>query len=921
MTHRGWLEKLLGDRSRKSFAESVHARVEPEYAKRVCQAGALSNRMGKTDKGESGPQWWNDHPPFVTAMAEELHVDVSEVRAWYRAAGASGSSTWRPGEITSISRFDLREPPPGLWPDWVDAWVTAIERNESPTQAAWFAVEPGLSRTWLREWLEARRWRIIKARSPLEAAKKLRQGQRGLVFLTDPQHQLEQAAPQLKPRSALLVAAQHPLLPSGDDRIERAGSWRGPPPQWNGWSLLDSTSRDNQRTEEIIEWFQQRAVPDRRADLTALDARLAKLENRPLPGELLLLLDTIADEDPIAALCDRHPGLELEALRAMEAEALRRGYGSSRPLDCWEGLVPVARDAEATLAELRRAIKARNPALALSLAEQGARALVEALRERGLLQPSPQKDDTWILWPRWFGQGLRDGAATALLGANDAIGSLLLADEATASSAREQLASHCVQGNGEALRSLLQQRGVGDAAVATVEGVTLAVGHHLLDGGEVSVELAAEIMATLQQTRASACGGRLLAHGDGPFIEAAMIMAEWALAWRAGAQAPSVGPWNAEIPVEDLTTDLETMGRSLHAWVDTAWPPRNSWQSHTIPDLDPTTARALAQRMVRLGTLSYQARGLLPVLNDEERAMWPFQAPAALIAVCMDETAAPGRPAVEIFQERVPDEAREPMSRALTEQRQGTAIQSGEEFLWRFQAEIAFSLAKDEPEAKTRHRFLSACSKAAYHLFPLLREEVLRAGGSLHDVVRWLWVTWNEPGNYASDLPPVQLLKDQRIEDARLVWHHAPAEIRREIWQSASEKDALWEVLDHAGWRAWARQCFERSKGWERIPREVLLERLGEELPSAAYTSAWTLAAEPTCDWTVRRLTDLGPSDASLRIALEAAPPAWVPALIERAGPQSLPAWWLQRVVTQRASGWRKAWSLLASAEASTEER
>ena len=850
------------------------------------------------------------------ALAEEIGAELADVEAWIAAAPPSGASVWTPPGLRSLEHADRRDPPERLWPDMVGEWVRAVERGEVVAHAAWALIEPGIPTSWFLDVLEQSGWDVHHDAQPEQIARRLRRGQRAVVVPVAAATPCADPAPNLADQAALLVLSSRSLLTPGDPRHPGEPSRSRDLPEWQGWAMLERTRWERQSAHDLITWFDARARAERRADRAILDAILGQLEEESLPGELLLLLDTLGGgklDDAVAALVTRHPSIALEDLRRIERDALRRGIGSARTLETWRSLAGEPGDPAAALERLCKAVTSGLHGTARKLAHEATQAVVDQLVAEGLLQPAPEQNGTWVLWPRWLGESLRRQATEAHLGRTEGIGALLLAGARRERDALAHLESLANKQDEDAILAIFEAAPESIEEAAATEAVALVVGHALLDGVDLSPDLAARIITQLEVVRGSKDGRwtHLLPHGEGRSSLAAMQMAEWALGWRAGDGDPRLGPWAPETPLEELLPTLEELHRGLERWTNAAWPSPRRWQPTTSKPIDGDEAKALARRLARLGTLVHRARGLLPKAADATGELWAFQVPAALIAVCSDSSAVPGRSADEIFAEKLDGEAREALQKGLELERSNAPMESVEEFLSRMGAALLFSAASEEPEAQTRMRFLRTVSETTHTHFALIESEIRTAGGSLSDVLRWLWALWNAPGGSVYDAPPARLVKDGRLEEARLVWRSAPANVRREFWERAAEGDGFWEILEPRAWRTWAQQRFERPDGWQQMPPEVLVSLLSEDLPGVAYAAAWMQAPEETCAWLVVRLD--GELDGSASKALAAAPPAWVPVILERAKARALPGWWLQDAVTRRAEGWREAWKLLAA--------
>ncbi|MFN0100241.1 MAG: hypothetical protein ACKVS7_16370, partial [Gemmatimonadaceae bacterium] len=88
------------------------------------------------------------------------------------------------------------------------------------------------------------------------------------------------------------------------------------------------------------------------------------------------------------------------------------------------------------------------------------------------------------------------------------------------------------------------------------------------------VEFAEEVFAALIEVRGAAYERweRLVPRGDGLLSETAMVMAEWALGWRAASAHPRAGPWESrELTAYDREV-LDSLEEAYEAWSAVAFP-------------------------------------------------------------------------------------------------------------------------------------------------------------------------------------------------------------------------------------------------------------------------------------------------------------------------------------------------------------
>ncbi len=907
MSHIGWLEETWdGD-----FAGLARALSDawPEELPKDNTAEALRNRLAGTDAGKSTAKWWRDHDLLVPTLAHLLRRSDAEVRSWIEACTRRPSpGSWSPPGLRSIAGARVDEPPPGLWSDLVEQWVRALEAGQTNIRRAWLRYEPGVAGDWLREWFEDRGWKIIRAESWTEAEKKVVPRTRTLVHLSG-MAPTGSAPPNARSTATICVLARsRPPWSGRHQREEPLGEgWRAVNvPVYDDWAALDATTRPDLRG--VIRWFADHARADRQLGDEELGRALADLGADATPGELLARLDVGRDDDPVAAMTARWADECAAELLAVEKEAARRGVGPLRVRATWEALVLDRGSPEETLAAVRRSLSKRHYAHAERMAANRPKAMVDRWIEQGVLQPCGEPGapaDAWRVWPRWLGTRLSTRAVAELATHRDTIGAALLASEEGCHAALDQLERLVADNDWERVGALLSITTSEVSGAATVEGAAFALGNGILDGTEVPVEVAAAAVESLVALRERSRGARLLAHGDGRTSTAAATMAEWALGCRSGSSDSAFGPW-AGAPLDSAQhIALRDLDDALERWVTAAQDRRR---------VDERSGHlALARRALRLGTLLFERRGTLPVEREDSRGVWSFQVPALLVAASQGAEALPGRTVDDVLRDQAPGIDLPALAREGERLFAGGLagpIDDAEAAGRAVVAVFAKKLAEDAPDARARERAIRAILNAASNRFSLVRAEIVTAGASPLGALRWLWSQWNSAQVHDRTVPPVALLREDDLDDARLLWTAAPPEVHREIWRRASRESALWEVLPAAGWRAWARAETDVEAGWERMPLDVLVSLLDGPLPAAAYSAAWRRTPPDVFAWMLPRVTTQGEIDPSARRCLDAAPALLVPEVLARV-PAGLPTSWLQRVVTERLDGWREAWGRL----------
>jgi hypothetical protein len=907
MREPGWLAEVWPGKA-PALAKELLARWPARLPKDI-RVEALANRLRNTDAGKCPRGWWEEHAPLVPVLADIVGRPEAEVQAWVEQSAPPTPSTWAPPGLRSITGATVGDPPPGLWNPRLTDWVQQLERGEKVPLHVWTIFEPVVAGDWMKEWFEHRDWRVVRAASWAEAARKLRSRGRTFVHLTGPRP--PDVTPPTPPRGATVcVAASYSVRQPGvrtTVRWSAPGGWgETEVPSAGAWAVLDAPMTVN--LQWFTKWFLERCRREHKPGDAALQAILASIDPSSTPGEVLLRLDVAAEDDPLAALLERIPEVTLDTLVGIEREAARRGVGLRRTLEVWESLVPGGRSPDATLADVQRAFERKNSEQARKLVEGRPGAVVRRLVEQRLLHPCAEADApaaTWRIWPRWLGARLAERAVGELASKSESVGWALLAGEDGARRGLAELDRLVEQQDWDRARERLGADMRTGAGLASVEGMALTLGLRFLDGSTVPKELATTAVAALAAAREASGGGRLLPHGDGAAGEVAALMADWALGHRASSGDPRFGPWAGE----DLTPAHQASLTQLRTALD-RWTSRRS-AHRDVSREDATEATRMAARVFRLGTLLFEAKGVLPVAVGSQEVLWPFQVPAVLRALSAGAQVLPGMSVDEQVQ-------------AWREAADRRTIESGGESS--FAAEVQRELSRFEPEVRTffgrlardyaaslpdpqtRKRAIEQLTTTTSANFALVRAEVESRGGSFLDVGRWLWERWNEVQYVDSTLPPIGLLRDAELDGARAIWLTAPPVVSPQIWREASREPALWDVLPAAGWRAWASVGIDAKEGWLRIPSDVLESLLGSDLIPIGYAAAWHRVPQAVLRWLIPRVRrDIAP-DSTERRCLDVAPSSVVPDILHRAPPDALPHDWLQRVVTRRADGWRDAW-------------
>lgn len=910
MSEERWLSRVWRGKA-PGLANELLARW-PSGLSRDIKLDALANRLRDTDAGKSPPGWWASHDALIPILAEVIGQPEAEVRSWIERKARQAPGTWTPPGLLSVTGAKVSEPPSGLWSPLVTEWVEQLERAGGGPLHAWAVFEPGVAGEWMKEWFEHRGWSVVRAVSWAEASKKLRARGRTLVQLTGtrPPDVLPPAAPR---GATVCVVASFSLRGAGSTGVaswSSATRWRQQEvPTVGGWALLDAPVRAE--IEACSAWFIQHSRPDRRPSDAEIAAIQARMDASLTPGEALMWLDVASDDDPVDAFLARTADVSLETLLGIEREAARRGVGPKRTLGVWRDLVPGGRSAEDTLDDVKRSLARGNVSLAKKLVDGRARAVVDRLVEQRLLQPCVDEGepaDTWLIWPRWLGKELMSRAVGQLASTRDDVGSALLASAEGARAALAELERLVDNEDWDRVH----QRLCGDprhpVSLATTEGMGLALGLRVLDGRHIPAEVAAAAVGALAAARDAVHDGRILPHGDGAASPTAARMAAWALGLRTESPDPRFGPRAAGAMTEEHLNVLADIHQALNRWTRLM-----GGRGHDPGEIS-DEARTMAARVFRLGTLLFEAMGVLPVREASDDALWPFQVPAVLRAVSLGGTVLPGKTIGEVLRGQVPGVDVETLASRgdqLLANHDPAALHDTEATGRAVLAMLFRGLAAEAPEARTRKRAIEQVVTTASANFAFVRTEVEGRGGSFFDVARWLWARWNEVAYPDRDIPPVALLRDPDLEGAKALWAAAPATVHREIWRRASEESAFWNVLPSAGWRAWAGAGVDAPLGWARMPSEVLLSLLDGALPNSGYAAAWHRAPGAVIGWLAPRLSADLPRESSARRCLEAAPSVVIPTILGTAPRGGLPREWLQAVVTGRWDGWREAWARL----------
>lgn len=910
MTHPGWLDATWTG-SRAALGRELHMRW-PETLVQDNDAEALANRLGKTDQGTCPQDWWETHAALIPVLADIIARPESDVRAWIDSGTRKTPGPWRPPLLRSVVGARVDEPPKGLWSPFVEAWVERVERGPASTPHAWIRHEPGVSGAWLQEWFEHRGWHFTKAETWEKARSKVRIRSRNVIVLTRA-WPLDRGLPSDLPETTICVLAPwEQAVPEG----AASGGRKWYPsdvPTHDGWALLYEPRQRDPR--ECIRWFLDHCPPERRPDDSTVTGILREWDPEYTPGELLLRLDVALEDDPVTAFLARAPDVGVEDLVGMERGAAERRWSTRRPRDSWKQLVPKATTPEHLLSEVGIALAVKRLEHARKLVEGRPEAVVVRLVEQGVLQPCTDANapaDTWQIWPRWLGAELNRRALAELVRSSTGLGSALLFGQNGTSEALEELRRIARAGDWDQMRRHLDSDPALPEGMAVVEATILTLGHSILDGSTIPRELAGRALEAAGGVRITHGDGRLLAHGDGEASPVAMDLAEWALGHRAFSRDPLFGPWTDETPLEAHVDQCNNFERALMRWSEVA-------SSGQVSEKQRLEASAMVRRVYRLGTLLFDARGLLR--RSGEHSIWRFQVPAILRALGTGKRVLPGRSARDLLEEKaqgattLADRAAQLMAHPHPED-----FKDLKELEQPFVAAFGLMLMSQAPDAQVLKQAFDDVVRAATSDFTFIRYEIESTGGSFHDAVRWLWSRWNRNSYADSSLPPIALLRRTDLEDARLVWAAAPFTapgqtgqsashpIQEGLWQRASEEPAFWSVLPTSGWRAWALAGNDVEAGWQRMPDEVLFSLLDSGLPRAGVVAAWSRDYHRVMAWLLRALGE-GETRASARErCLDAVPPTLVPEVLRRTHGLKLPRRWLQSVVSARMDGWPEAW-------------
>ena len=868
-------EQWLARAAKTSLAEvagKLHARW-PNGLEPGSSIASLANRLRKTDRGEGTAEWWSRHEPLIAVLAEIIARPESEVREWIGNVSSAPASAWSPPGLRNVVAARVDQPPPGLWSTRLRPWVDQVEHEETSVRHGWLTYEPGVAGEWLIAWFQRRGWVVLQAADWKAAMRGLRPRARNLVRLIGPlpADQPPPIAPQGK---TVCVLSTHRLaaLGAADSAHVRSVGW-GPPATSvvSGWAALDEPQLT--RPDSCAAWFAEHSRPERRLPDTRINEILREFGMASTPGELLLLLDVAGDPDPVSGLLARNPVVDGDMLRRMEAEAVRRGIGGRRSLRTWTELVPATRTADEVLVDVRRSLSAGNPPQARRLAEGRPSALIEGLVALHVLQPCNEPEvpaGMWRIWPRWLAALLAREAVDAVTTEPGGVGAAVLLGEGSAEVGLAAIARAIGAADWDAVGGALRAAEDTIASMATVEATALVLGHHLLDGHAVPVELAEDAIRSLRRLRRTTAGARLIAHGDGVTSATAVTMADWALGRRARISEPEFGSWEDRSGAVAGAPFLAALEAALERWSIEA-------QSSKPAPADSSASLGLARRAMRLGSWLYAVHGVLPVPDGRVSGVWSFQVPALLLAASRDVRTLPGRTADEVLNEQYPGAnvpAQATAGERLLDSLTPAAFEQPEQLIRGFASILARKAAEDTPDVQARSKAIRAVLDTTSARFSMVKVEIEGTGGSFHDAARWLWEQWNAAPGHGRDVPPVALLRAPDLEDARLIWRCAPDAVHKDIWRRASAEDQFWDVLPPAGWRAWALAANDIPAGWARMPLAVLLSLLDGGVPEGGFAAAWNRDPKAVLKWLPAHLPGGESEDGPARRCLAAVPAA-----------------------------------------------
>ncbi len=865
----------------------------------------LANQLGKLDKGDAA--WWlATGEPWLPLLAEALGFDVDELRGrihrQVHPPDATEGGEERLVQLGWLRALDLAvEPlPPGLpWP--LSPLLGADVRR------VWWTAGPGAGKTLLGRWLALNlRWIFVSAPTWREALSRLPRSGRVYVELQQPSE--EPCRPEDAPEGLdLWVAAPFrpglPTAPTDDDGEDRQ-------PAAPTWTEIHSPPL-REWIDALLAWVEPRVKPGGRYDAEEVVALLRTLPLEELfesPGDLLELLAltdelgarALQDEDsfeagklirlwlrlalsraevtPLASLLKRHgDGLLVDLVR----ERLRHGLPTSLSEAGWAALVPNEIAPELDREQLAALLDQATPdslARARALVKPGAREVIAALKAVRALIRDPLGG--WHIRPAWLANLAQGAAVEALCEEGpEGLGALLLYPP-TSAQGLSALLERTAAGDLESVRACV--RDVNRASperLAALEGAFRVLGHRLLLGDSLPIELLAQAWAAQMEHIAErylnfpplpiiqvAQAERAALTGQGAWLRAALAISS---RLQEQGEVPAAGPLNPWTGIPTNQNEREAYKQSLdRALSDTYADRRDEPQGHEI-----------AWACARLGVELYDRLGP----QTDVHLLLHAVAPTLLVRLARDGAQEiPGGPLWEAMS--LPRGLR-PIEQAC--EAEGVPITVVLDWLWTVWSSPAGTGPQGWPPFTWSSRDLKD---------PKLRAQIER-----------LW----------------RCLPDQAVTDA--------------VIQHIGYRPVVWPWLPVCFWSAWVRARLERPHAWhtgeqlwDHVPLPLLMETLRTApLPAhmlPAFGAGWRRAPAAL----LAMVDDLAteperPLMGGTNLVLELIHTGLAhssEALVELAerwwrAPQAHPGVgsglkrWLLRAVEQRVPGWRRAFSLL----------
>ncbi|MCB9797623.1 MAG: hypothetical protein H6741_33455 [Alphaproteobacteria bacterium] len=525
-----WLEQIAEERGHSSLSRLAAAMREQGSWPKGAEHGQahLANQLRLLNRGERR-SWWRGPKggPLLPALAEALGEDLDEVERWVLDTGSPRATpdlrSYRFDAFPRLRPLELGEEPP------LPGVPELLWRKGGPREPrTWWVAPSGSGKTLLGRWLEVRYgWVFVQASSWTEALDEL--PERGRVFVElgrSPGVPIGGAAALPE---ALRVCVACPDAPprAGEEEEDGVRYVAAPreetPAEWQEvWS-----DELEHWLPALLEWVQARVRPGGGYDAEAA-ARLVHApgftDGLETPGEILALLSVLEELGASAMLGegDREPnplrwirtwlrsrvdaapesgaraflhqrGPEL--LLALEAARLRAGAGGEAPLELWQSWVPEAWAPPVDRDRLRQVLAEGGPDAAeraLRMLSPQPTELIDALRETGLLAPTPEG---FALRPRWVATVLLAMAMDALSEQiPEGLGALLLHPDLATGAAEELLAVARAK-DWEGFERCLAVAGDRIEEVACVDAAVRALGTAALLGVEVPVSLCAVAVA------------------------------------------------------------------------------------------------------------------------------------------------------------------------------------------------------------------------------------------------------------------------------------------------------------------------------------------------------------------------------------------------------------------------------------------